>query len=486
MEFLPHHLNVFLFSSQIALLANPQLALSYSFPDAKDPLVNSSEVSQLNAISKGVSALSQKASTGIVFVSIAKTVQYVDPFEFFFGDRFDNRGGPPSLRERGHPQQEKRSAGLGSGFIVDLEKGYIITNNHVIDGADEITLKLANGQSYDAKVIGQDENTDVAVVQINDKNYDKTGLSELSLANSDEVDTGDIVIALGAPFGLEASASLGIISAKGRGNLNITRLGNFLQTDAAINPGNSGGPLLNTNGHVIGMNSAIFSKSGGYAGIGFAVPSNLVRSIAEQLATKGKVERGYIGVNLQPLDPNLAKSFDLPKGVTGSLVADVVKAGPAEKAGLQPGDVVIAVNGKETPDTSDLINEIGLMPPNSEANLTVFRSGKKRTFKVKIGHFPGSPSKITTSSKSDAEVDKDYGFSVAPNDSGLGVVITNIDNNPKSPANRADLQPSDVIVSVNNAIIKTPNDFWKILKSSSRVTLRVKRGDGYFFVVLKK
>ena len=253
-------------------LLMPFQGFSYEIPRAPANTNVSSNIKALQQMSEGISELAANANKAVVFVSISKTIKgmpfgEINPFEFFFGPQF-----------RGHPRgqaPERKQKGVGSGFIIDLKKGLILTNNHVIEGADEISLKLANGETYDGKVLGRDKNTDVAVVKIKDKKYNRKGLGVLNLADSKKTKVGQFVIALGAPFGLEASLSFGVISALGRGNLQITNLGNFIQTDAAINPGNSGGPLLNMDGQVIGINTAIYSRSGSSAGIGFAVPAAL-------------------------------------------------------------------------------------------------------------------------------------------------------------------------------------------------------------------
>ncbi|NDA64023.1 MAG: hypothetical protein EBX50_18650, partial [Chitinophagia bacterium] len=287
----------------IWITTTPQI-FAYSLPSNSEKPLNDENIVALQKISKGVSTVAKHAEKAVVFVSVYKTVRglppgMIDPFEFFFGN--------PGMPRRGEPKQQRREEGLGSGFIIDLNQGYIMTNNHVVQDADEIQLKFPNGDTHEAKIVGRDPNTDIAIVQIKERSFNKNGLSQLVLGNSDDVDVGDFAVAVGAPYGLEASVSFGIISAIGRGSLSITQMGNFIQTDAAINPGNSGGPLLNATGQVIGVNTAIYSRSGGYNGIGFAVPSNLARRIAEQLIGGGKVTRGYIGVGLQPIDSELQK-----------------------------------------------------------------------------------------------------------------------------------------------------------------------------------
>ena len=276
---------VFLFitTSSLALSAKSS---NYQIPPSSTSSKIENKTNLLKKISSEISAISEEANRALVFVSVSKSVKtnFNDPlFEFFFGPRKPNQPLP-------------KQKGLGSGFFIDLNKGYVLTNNHVIDGADEISLKLANDESYDAKVIGRDANTDVAVVQIKDKKFSRKSLSSLVLSDMGDVEVGGLVLAFGAPFSLKSSTTLGIVSAMHRGSLQITDLGNFLQTDAAINPGNSGGPLLGMDGRVVGINTAIASSTGAYNGVGFAIPADLVRDVATRLINHGKVERGYLGV----------------------------------------------------------------------------------------------------------------------------------------------------------------------------------------------
>ncbi|MCX6124612.1 MAG: trypsin-like peptidase domain-containing protein, partial [Proteobacteria bacterium] len=370
-------------------------------------------------------------------------------------------------------------------------QGYIMTNNHVIQDADEIQLKLANGDTHEGKIIGRDPNTDVAIVQIKEKTFNKTGLSQLVLANSDESSTGDLVVAVGAPYGLEASISFGIISALGRGNLQITAMGNFIQTDAAINPGNSGGPLLNTNGQVLGMNTAIYSKTGGYNGIGFAVPSNLARKIADQLINSGKVVRGYLGVGLQSIDAELHKSLGLPKDASGTLVARIVEGGPADKAGLEPGDVIVSVNKQTMKNDSDVTSAIGLMTPGTTADLAIYRNGKAKTIAAKVAEFPSDDQPVSVKEKAATSA---FGLSVqklTPDlkerfnlDSKVGLVVTAVQDGGE--AARVGIQAGDLILQVNGKPISEVGQFKSLVASSgARALLRIERSGQYFFVPLK-
>lgn len=450
----------------------------YSLPSADKKVHVNANTKLLKEMSEGVGAIAEASKKALVFVSVAKTVRsygQIDPFDLFGFGR----------RQIPAPRQE----GLGSGFFIDVDKGYILTNNHVIDGADEINLKLANGKSYEAKVIGSDPDMDVAVVQIKDSKFDRKNISSLVLGDSEELKVGSFVVALGAPFGLEASISFGVVSALGRGSLSITQLGDFIQTDAAINPGNSGGPLVDMNGKVVGINTAIFSKSGGYNGIGFTVPSNLVRRVAQNLINGVKVSRGYIGVYFQRLTEDFIKWLKLPAETTGVIVTQVEANGPASKAGIKPKDVIISIDGKKLENDRDLVNRIGLMKPGSKARLTVIRGGKQFATTIEIGNRP------------DADLAQNQGDqSIQGTDLGLelslkngGLFVEKVDQ--KSPAfNR--LRAEDVILGVErfdfegmkdqSVAIKNFNRAIKDAKKNKQasVVMRIKRGGGFAFITI--
>lgn len=465
-----------------AILFQNAYSYGYDIPRAEVKEPDTENIRILQAVSSGVSDLADKAGKSIVFVSVSKTVRNqfygaVDPFEFFFGPR-QNR--PDNNREK-----EFKQKGLGSGFIIDIDKGYILSNNHVIADADEITVKLANGRTYEGKVKGRDKNTDVAVIQITDSDYDRSGLSELRLGNSDKVKVGEFVIAMGAPFGLEASLTLGVLSATGRGALNITTLGNFMQTDAAINPGNSGGPLINTKGQVIGINTAIYSKSGGSAGIGFAVPANLVRKIATQLINNGKVSRGYLGVVLQQeLNDEIAKDLKLPKGVKGAFISKVEKDTPAYKAGLKSSDVVTKINRTKISNNSDLRNTVGLITPGSKIDMQFYRGGKKKSTKVELADF----SIVEESMEKPQESESGLALSAVKNITGStlkgfqdkydfvskkGLLVTDVKQG--SDAHAADIKPGDILLSANRTILNSVKTFSKIYKGNKKILVKLER-----------
>ncbi|MDE3268942.1 MAG: PDZ domain-containing protein [Pseudomonadota bacterium] len=463
---------------------------SLKLPMPKEDGRSSAAMVMLKRISQELATIAEMSRKAIVFVSTSKTISMpygvADPFEFFFGTR------------RSVPEYKRKHEGLGSGFFIDLKQGYILTNNHVVAEADEITLKLANGEQYDGRVAGRDASTDIAVLEVVDKKFSRKGLRELLLADSSKVVVGELAFALGAPFGLESSLSLGIVSAVGRRDLRITDVSNFIQTDAAINPGNSGGPLLNSSGHVIGLNTAIYTRSGGYNGIGFAVPSNLARRVAEQLVSDGHVQRGYLGVRLQTLDDNLRNSLRLPRKVGGVLVSQVVANSPAAKAGFEPGDVIVAVNNRRLKDSSDLRSTIGLLKPGTKAKVSIYRDGRSKNLFVTIG---GYNEQLADSGKRGGAAKKQahpqLGMSLKPVNDNLrrlygfestkGLVVTDIV--PNSPAARAGLREGDVLVSVDGKTISSQNSFQNLIKkykkSSKLPLIRVERQRYFFYISLR-
>ena len=297
-----------------------------------------------------------------------------DPlFRYFFGDRNNNRR-----------QQEQPAANLGSGVIVSPE-GYILTNQHVVDGADQIEIALADGRTTNAKVIGVDPETDLAVLKVN-----MTNLPTITLGRMDQTRVGDVVLAIGNPFGVGQTVTMGIVSALGRNHLGINTFENFIQTDAAINPGNSGGALVDVNGNLLGINTAIYSRSGGSLGIGFAIPVSTARSVLESIITTGSVTRGWIGVEPQDVTPEIAESFGLQQD-SGAIVAGVLQGGPADKAGIKPGDILVSVNGENITDTTRLLNVIAQIKPGTNAKVHVVRKNKELDVDVMIGKRPPPP-----------------------------------------------------------------------------------------------
>jgi serine protease Do len=394
--------------------------------------------------------------------------QVPEEFRRFFGDDFER------FFQRPSPEGRAIQRGFGSGVIVSRD-GYILTNNHVVAGADDLRVKLQDGSTHQARVVGSDPKTEVAVIKIE---ADK--LPVASLADSDEVRVGDWVLAIGGPFGLENTVTAGIVSAKGRTTVGIADYENFIQTDAAINPGNSGGPLINMRGEVIGINTAIATGSGSNAGVGFSIPSNMARSIMDALMRTGRVERGFLGALIQDLTPELAESFGFD-GKEGVLIGDVTKDGPADKAGLKSGDIVTRLNGKVTESSSQLRNTVAATAPGMAIELEVFRDGRTRTVKVKLGLLDDSVAAASVPAGS--AVATELGLTVrtlTPELAGQlgvdadqqGVVVTEVE--PGGLAARAGLRPRDVIVSINGDAISTAKAFDETLgKSDLKLGVRL-------------
>jgi len=400
-----------------------------------------------------------------------------DPYEEFFRRFFGER--PP-----GGPQRS-----LGSGFIISQD-GYIVTNNHVVGNADKIAVRLSdsNGDEYEATVVGTDEKTDLALIKIDAKR----SLPTVSLGNSHDLQIGDWVIAIGNPFGLEQTVTAGIVSAKGRA-IGAGPYDDFIQTDASINPGNSGGPLLNLKGEVVGVNSAIFSRTGGNIGIGFAIPVDLAKSIVTQLQATGKVVRGWLGVLIQPVTPELAQSFGL-KESRGALVAEVTPESPAAKAGLQRGDVIIKFNDKAIEDSRALPTLVAQTSVGTKATVTILRSGEEKTFPITLGELSDQQAKAELGEASS----ENWGMTVADlspeiarrfqieNDQ-KGVVVSEVE--PGSPAGEAGLRPGDVITEVNRQSVTSVKDFTQAAattKEQETLLLLVQRGDFSSFLALRK
>jgi serine protease Do/serine protease DegQ len=375
--------------------------------------------------------------------------------------------------------QERRTQSLGSGVIVDAEHGYILTNNHVIEHADEIDVLLHDGRHYSAKLIGTDPDTDIAVIKVDAKN-----LQQVSMGNSDNLNVGDFVVAIGNPFGLGQTVTSGIVSALGRSNLGIEGYEDFIQTDASINPGNSGGALVNLNGQLVGVNTAIFSQSGGNIGIGFAIPINMARSVMEQLIKYGEVKRGHLGAQVQNLTPDLAEAFAI-KHKHGAVVTQVTPGSAAEKAGLKSGDVMVEVNGKPIKEAADVRNAIGLLRVGDEVSLTVLRDGKKRELTAVVAE---------TSAKDTAQGKKLHerlaGASFSNIEPGMpmygkikGVLIGDVEQG--SPAWRAGLRKGDIITSVNRKEVTNIDELRAAMDHSDKLLLNIRRGNGALFLYLQ-
>lgn len=369
------------------------------------------------------------------------------------------------------PSRRQRSA--GSGVIIDAGKGTVITNYHVINGADEIHVVLNDGRNFDAELVGSDPEVDIAVLKIEADN-----LKQVSLSDSDQLQVGDFVVAIGNPFGLGQTVTTGIVSALGRTGLGIEGYEDFIQTDASINPGNSGGALVNLRGELVGVNTAIIAPAGGNVGIGFAIPINMAKASVRQILEYGEVRRGQLGVSIQDITPDLQQAFGLKNGQLGVLVTGVTENSEAAKAGLEAGDVIVAVDGKETLSTGSLRNEIGVRAIGDRVKVTVIRDGERKHIKVRIGE----PVDAFTSSGRFHELLEGARFENAPD--GDGVLVSTIV--PNSPAAASGLRRGDVIIGANRRDVKGIKDFRDALKKSDNsILLHVQRGAGRFYVVIR-
>ncbi|WP_217693557.1 DegQ family serine endoprotease [Thalassolituus maritimus] len=392
-------------------------------------------------------------------------------FRHFFGRQFPQ--GPVPRRD---------SNSLGSGFIVS-EDGYILTNNHVVQGADEIIVRLNDRRELEAVLIGADPSSDLAVLKV-----DADDLPTVELGDSDKLDVGEWVVAIGSPFGFDYSVTAGIVSAKGRSLPNENYVP-FIQTDVAINPGNSGGPLFNLEGQVVGINSQIYTRSGGFMGVSFAIPINVAMDVAEQLKSKGKVSRGWLGVVIQEVNKDLAESFGLDRAA-GALVVQVVDGSPAESSGLVSGDIIVKVNGKDVQLSSDLPHLIGRLRAGDTAKLSVVRAGKRKTIDVEIGALPESDDIQLSSNTPPAERKSNrLGLVVSDIPAGKsneqGVVVTDVN---RGPASMSGVVRGDVITMINGQRISSVADFERVvndLPGNRSVPMRIVRRGQASFIPLR-
>jgi serine protease Do len=414
--------------------------------------------------------------------------QIPEEFRRFFGDEFQKH----FENQLQLPQQSPAQHGQGTGVIVS-EDGYIITNNHVVRGASELTVRLFDGREFTGEIVGQDAKTDVAVVKINAKN-----LMAAPIGDSDALQVGEWVLAMGSPFGLEQTVTSGIISAKGRGNVGITDYEDFIQTDAAINPGNSGGPLINMQGQVVGINTAIASRSGGYMGVGFAIPSKMVKLVADSLIKEGKVTRGWLGAAIQDLNEGLAGSFNY-KSTEGVLIGDVVPDSPAAKAGLKSGDIVTQIDGKPMSNSQQLRNTIAATAPKTSVKLTLFRDGKTMPLDVVVGELDAGTVKLAKGEavEPEAEAATKFGMTVQTitpqirqqlglSEETQGVVVTEVESG--SAAETLGIRVQDVITTVGGKAVTSAEEYRDAMKSQSLekgVRLQVARDGVSRFVFLQ-
>lgn len=436
-----------------------------------------------------------KAAPSVVYIYTTQTLKErrqppMSPFldDPFFRRFFEGFGQQPQKR-RAPPQKRQ---GLGSGVIVS-EDGYILTNTHVVEGADEIEVVLSDGKkTYDATLVGTDPQTDIAVLKIN-----QSKLPTVTMADSDQIEVGDVVFAIGNPLGVGQSVTMGIVSAKGRSGFGMTEYEDYIQTDASINPGNSGGALVDSQGRLIGINTFIVSRSGGNQGLGFAVPANLARYVMDQLTQHGKVSRGMLGVIIQSVTPDLAEAFEL-KETKGAVVSEISPGGPADKAGLKPGDIILSYDGQEIEDHSDLRMRVARTNPGKEVSLKIIRDGKPETVKITLGELGGSSiAKVGESGGWGGNSDLLDGVKVDDLTDDIrhrhgipdhveGVLVSQVDSG--SPAFAAGLRAGNVISAIDKQPVKTAKEAVELSKRADKenVLLLVRTPQGARYLVVKK
>lgn len=454
-----------------------------------------SQVDEMIKDSKTRADIVEIAEKAVVHIKVEKTIRgtggshgYNNPYDLF-NDQFFDRFFPGFRRRRSFPNQprEFKQEGAGSGSIIS-EEGYILTNNHVVGDADRIVVSLKDRREFEAELIGTDPLTDIAVIKVEAK-----GLTALPTGNSDSIRTGETVIAIGNPFGLSHTVTMGIVSAKGRSNVDIVDYEDFIQTDAAINPGNSGGPLIDLEGKIVGVNTAIYTRSGGYHGIGFAVPINMARQVMRQLIEKGSVSRGWLGILLQDLSPDLVKALKL-KDTSGTIVAAVTEGSPAEKGGLKRGDVIVGLDGKSIKNADHLKNQVGMASPDEVVQVVVLRDGREKRLKIKLGSRPTEQEMRLPAPKLDKtlgmrvrnmtpQLAENFGFDRA----ARGVIV--IEVSQSSPAFRAGLRPGLLILEVDRHKVADVEAFENLIGKADLkdgILLLVANPQGAQYLVLKQ
>lgn len=430
----------------------PLLFLSFAVLNASD----------MHDLEQEVIKISEKAKKSVASIKVERTEKRMaDPFfDFFFGN----------------PQQprSRKSQAQGTGFVIDEKEGFIVTNNHVVEKSEKIEV-IIDGKTFSAKLIGTDPHTDVGLVKIND--FKKGDIQEIKFADSDKIKVGSFAIAIGNPFGLSNSVTFGIISAKGRSGMRVTDYEDFIQTDAAINPGNSGGPLLNIEGEVIGMNTAILSQSGGYMGIGLAVPANMVKDITQQLRSGKKIQRAMMGIVIQELNDDIRSYFEIDKTTTGILVAGVEPNSPAEKAGLQQYDLITKFDNKEIENTSQFRTAVAFSPYGKKIPLEIIRNGKKMKLEVVLNK---DYQLAQTPEEMDAKILEELGMTLLDNKGK--VTVSNVEQG--SLAYQAGIMNGDVIVAINRQRVKNVAEANKIISKSNKLLLTINRNGRNLIVVI--
>ncbi len=460
---------------------------------AKSSEVSSRAVETLSQLSDALSEVAGVATPSVVNISTTRVIKTRDEGAFdLFDDPFFRRFFGDQLPHPNVPKEHKEQS-LGSGVIVSPD-GYIVTNNHVIEKSQEIKVLLTNKRDYKAKLIGADPKTDIAVIKI-----EATGLPALPWGDSNKLRVGEIFFAIGNPFGLNSTLTMGVISAVGRANVGIADYEDFIQTDAAINPGNSGGALINARGELVGINTAIVSRTGGYQGIGFAVPSSMARQVMESLIKYKKVVRGWLGVSIQEVTSDLAEEFGA-KDLKGALVSGVMKGSPAEKAGIKQGDVLLSFNGKEVEDTGHLRNMVSQSPIGTKVKVKVLRQKKEIELEVTIAELPkklgeAASEEVTSGNQEESnalsgitvreltpELAKRFGIGEGES----GIVVVKIDSGGK--AFEAGIRPGDLILQINQKDIATMEDYKKAasrIRSKDRTLLLIRRKGEDLFLTIK-
>ncbi len=460
--------------------------------------VSSKSIETLTQLSEALSEVAAVATPSVVNISTMRVIKSREeaPFDFFddpffrrfFGDQFPHPNVP----------RERKEQSLGSGVIV-TEDGYIVTNNHVIEKAQEIKVLLSNKRDYKAKLVGADPKTDIAVIKI-----DAKGLGALPWGDSNKLKVGEVVFAIGNPFGLNQTVTMGVISAVGRANVGIADYEDFIQTDAAINPGNSGGALVNARGELVGINTAIVSRTGGYQGIGFAVPSSMVKQVIESLIKYKKVVRGWLGVSIQEVTSDLAEEFGV-RDLKGALVSGVMKKSPAEKAGVRQGDVILQYNGKVVEDTGHLRNMVSQTPIGTTVRIKLLRQKKEIDVEAEIAELPkklaersrggeeGEEQDNNNEEESSAltglavrELTPDLAARLGIDRTQKGVAVVRVEKDSK--AAEAGIRPGDVILQVNQKDISTIEDYRKAasgVKAKDRALLLIRRKGEDLFITLR-